>query len=69
MAMKIYITVTEILGTKEFGLETDQDPELPWHDFVKAIDLHRILDRDYPDWQGYDIDLNEEPQPPLEELE
>lgn len=58
--MKLYITVTDVLGTKQFEMETDQDPDLPWHDFVKAIKLHKILDRDYPDWQGYDIDIDVE---------
>lgn len=60
MAMKLYITVTEVLGTKEFEMITDVDPDLPWHDFIKAINLHRRLDSEYPDWQGYDIDIDDE---------
>ena len=60
MATRLYITVTEILSEKQFELDTEVDVELPWHDFIKAINLHQILDRDYPDWQGYDINIDVE---------
>ena len=56
--MKLYITVTEILGKHEFEMETDVNPELPWHDFVRKIKLVKILDKDYPNWQSYDINID-----------
>lgn len=58
--MKIYVTVTNLLSVEEFEIETKVDPELPWHDFIEAINLHKILDHRFPDWQGYDLNIDEE---------
>lgn len=57
--MKIYCTVTLPLSQESFEFDTAVDPDLPWHDFIKAINLHSRLDKEYPDWQGYDLDIDE----------
>lgn len=58
MALKLYITVKELLGNKEFEMITDVDPELPLEEFVDKIKLIKLLDKDYPDWQSYEIDID-----------
>lgn len=58
--IKLYVTVTELLGVREFDMITDVDPDLPWSEFITAINLHKRLDKEYPDWQGYDINIDEE---------
>lgn len=57
--LKLYVTVTNLLGINEFEMTTDADPTLPWHDFIEKIQLHKRLDKEYPDWQGYDINIDE----------
>lgn len=58
--MKVYVTVTNLLGVAEFELDTLVDPDLPWNEFIEKINLHKILDNKFPDWQGYDLNIDEE---------
>lgn len=60
-------------------MTTDLDQDLEWSEYIKALRLHQYLDRNYPDWQGYDIDidldkpkesnLDEEPEIPEVDLD
>lgn len=56
------ITVVTELSQHYFDLDTDIDIETPFHEFVDRIDLIAQLDRDYPGWTYYDIDLYEIPK-------
>lgn len=58
--MKLYITVTRINQIDQFEMETKVDPDLPWHEFIEKLNLHKYLDQHYDDWQGYDIDIDDE---------
>lgn len=58
--MKLYITVTLPLRIETFEMDTSVNPELPWQEFIEKLKLHKYLDKHYEDWQGYDINIDEE---------
>jgi hypothetical protein len=57
--MKIYIVATNMLGVHEFEMDTDVDPDLPYAEFVKAVGIPAILDKNYPGWVNFDINIDE----------
>ena len=57
--MRLYITVTTINQTHDFEMTTAVNPDLPWHEFIEKIKLHKYLDQHYDDWQGYDINIDD----------
>lgn len=58
--MKIYVTVTDLLGQHNFEMTVKKSQaDLPYQEFLQAIQLHKYLDQHYPDWGGYDINLDE----------
>lgn len=57
--MKIYVVATNLLGVHEFEMDTLVDPDLPYHEFVKAAGIAERLDKEYPGWRSFDINIDE----------
>lgn len=61
--MLLLITVRTPLQEFQFDLETNLDMELPYAEFVNKSKIKDKLDKKYPDWTSFDIDLYEIPEP------
>ena len=61
--MNLLITVRTPLQEYQFDLETKLDMELPYADFVNKLKLKDRLDKKYPNWTSFEIDLYEIPEP------
>ncbi len=61
--MKLLITVKTLLQEYQFDLETKLDMELPYEEFVNKLKIKDKLDKKYPNWTSFEIDLYEIPEP------
>jgi len=61
--MLLLITVRTPLQEYQFDLETKLNMELPYEDFVTKLKLKEKLDKKYPGWTSFEIDLYEIPDP------
>ena len=61
--MNLRITVRTPLQEYEFDIETKLNMELPYDEFVTKLKLKDKLNKKYPDWISFEIDLYEIPEP------
>ena len=60
--MELLITVKTPLSEHQYTIESDLDIELPYAEYIQKLDIEKHLDKNYPGWVDYEIDLLEIPK-------
>ena len=60
--MKLLITVKTLLSEHQYTIDSDLDIELPYAEYIQKLGIEQDLDKNYPDWIDYEIDLTEIPK-------
>lgn len=60
--MELLITVKTLLGEHQYTIDSDLDIEIPYAEYVERLGIEAELDKNYPGWVDYEIDLTEIPK-------
>lgn len=60
--MKLLITVKTPLSEHQYTIDSDLDIEIPYAEYIKQLGIEAELDKNYPGWVDYEIDLVEIPK-------
>jgi hypothetical protein len=60
--MKLLITVKTPLSEHQYTIDSDLDIEIPYAEYIQKLGIEKHLDKNYPGWVDYEIDLLEIPK-------
>lgn len=60
--MELLITVKTLLGEHRYTIDSDLDIEIPYAEYIQRLGIEAELDKNYPGWVDYEIDLTEIPK-------
>lgn len=60
--MELLITVKTLLGEHQYTIDSDLDIEIPYAEYIQRLGIEAELDKNYPGWVDYEIDLTEIPK-------
>jgi len=60
--MELLITVKTLLSEHQYTIDSDLDIEIPYAEYIKKLGIEKDLDKNYPGWTDYEIDLLEIPK-------
>ena len=60
--MELLVTVKTLLGEHQYTIDSDLDIEIPYAEYVERLGIEAELDKNYPGWVDYEIDLTEIPK-------
>ena len=60
--MELLITVKTLLSEQQYTIDSDLDIELPYAEYIERLGIEADLDKKYPEWISYEIDLLEIPK-------
>lgn len=60
--MELLITVKTLLSEHQYTIDSDLDIEIPYAEYIERLGIELELDKNYPGWVDYEIDLVEIPK-------
>lgn len=60
--MELLITVKTPLSENQYTIDSDLDIEIPYAEYIQKLGIEKDLDKNYPGWIDYEIDLTEIPK-------
>lgn len=60
--MELLITVKTPLSEHQYTIDSDLDIEIPYAEYIERLGIEAELDKNYPGWVDYEIDLVEIPK-------